>query len=78
MTNLFTKSACLLSACSMLIFTSCETNTQRGAVRGGLGGAAIGAVAAGDGNRGEGALIGGAIGAAAGAAVGSSRDRRGY
>ena len=59
-----------------LALTSCQTHTQQGALVGGLGGAALGAAVAGDGNRGEGALIGGAIGAASGAAIGSSKDRR--
>lgn len=55
-----------------LLLTSCQTHTQQGALYGGLGGAAIGAIADG----GRGALIGGALGAAGGAAIGSSKDRR--
>ncbi len=70
------KTLAVTAACGALTFTSCQTHTQRGAVAGGLSGAAIGAVAADDGRRGEGALIGGAIGAAAGAAIGSGKDRR--
>lgn len=58
-------------AAGTLTLTSCETRAQRGALYGGLGGAAIGAVA-GDA---EGALIGGAAGATAGAIIGSRRDR---
>lgn len=66
----------ILAAFALFALSSCQTHTQRGALHGGLGGAAIGAAVAGDGNRAEGALIGGAIGSAAGAAVGSGKDRR--
>lgn len=52
------------------------TPTEKGAVIGGAGGAAIGAAVAGDSV--EGAIIGGAIGAVAGALVGKSTERRGY
>jgi len=61
-------------ASSLLTLTSCQTHTQKGALYGGAGGAAIGALAADD--AGKGALIGGAIGAAGGAAVGSQKDKR--
>ena len=50
--------------------------TQKGAVTGGAAGAGIGALVAGDGNRGTGALIGGAIGGLAGAAVGSNQEKK--
>jgi len=59
-------------AAAGLLMTSCQTHTQQGALYGGLGGAAIGAIADG----GRGALIGGALGAAGGAAIGSGKDRR--
>lgn len=60
-------------------FSSCATgpNAQRGAVIGGLGGAAVGGIVGSQSGRGlEGALIGGALGAAGGAAVGNAKDRR--
>jgi hypothetical protein len=60
-----------------LTFVGC-TPTQRGAATGAAAGAGIGALAAGRGNRAEGALIGGAIGGVAGAAIGSSNERRYY
>lgn len=69
----FRNTLVMLTSCVALVgLTSCETHTQRGALYGGLGGAAIGGIVDG----GEGALIGGALGAAAGAAIGSSKDRR--
>lgn len=46
-------------------------NTQRGAVVGGAGGAAVGAAVTGTG---QGALVGGAVGAAAGALVGRATE----
>lgn len=58
----------------VLGMSSCQTHTQRGALYGGAGGAAIGALAADD--AGKGALIGGAIGAAGGAAIGNAKDKR--
>ncbi|MFT5468282.1 MAG: hypothetical protein ACI8UO_003391 [Verrucomicrobiales bacterium] len=58
----------------LLPLNSCQTHTQDGALVGGLGGAAVGALISDD--KGRGALIGGALGAAGGAAVGSSKDRR--
>jgi uncharacterized protein YcfJ len=61
-----------LVGCLLLTFTSCETQTQKGALIGGLGGAAIGGIA----GNGKGALIGGAIGAATGAVIGNNKDRR--
>lgn len=50
--------------------------TQKGAATGGAAGAGIGALVAGDGNRGTGALIGGAVGGLAGAAVGSNKEKK--
>ncbi len=60
------------------LFAVACTPTQKGAATGAAVGAGIGALAAGDGNRGTGALIGGAVGGVAGAAVGNSRERRYY
>ncbi len=64
----------LVSALTLLSLCSCQTHTQQGALTGGLGGAALGAIIADD--AGKGALVGGAIGAAAGAAIGSGKDKR--
>lgn len=50
------------------------TQTQQGAVVGGLGGAAIGSVVAAPGSRTEGALVGGAVGAVAGALIGRASE----
>lgn len=52
--------------------TSCQNDTQTGALIGGLGGAAIGGATHGK----KGALIGGAAGAAGGALIGNHSDRR--
>lgn len=55
--------------------TSC-TPGERGAVVGGTTGAAIGALAGGDGDRSTGALIGGAVGAVAGSEISKNRAYR--
>ena len=72
----------LLTLITVVSFSSCASgpNAQRGAVIGGLGGAAVGGIIGNQSGRGlEGALIGGALGAASGAAIGNSKDRqRGY
>jgi len=60
-----------LAAVAMAL-PSCETYTKRGALVGGLGGAAIGGIAGGR----KGALIGGAAGAIGGAVLGDMKDRR--
>ena len=60
---------------SSAFFVSCSP-TSRGAAGGAAVGAGLGAVIAGPGDRGEGALIGGAIGALAGGAIGSQNERR--
>ncbi|MEX2580567.1 MAG: glycine zipper domain-containing protein [Verrucomicrobiales bacterium] len=60
---------------SSFTFVGC-TPTQRGAAGGAAAGSAIGALAGGRGNRAEGALIGGGIGALGGAALGASRENR--
>jgi hypothetical protein len=52
------------------------TNMEKGAVIGGLGGAAAGTLAGG--NDARNAIIGGAIGAVAGTLIGASLDRQGY
>lgn len=60
---------------------SCATgpNAQRGAVIGGLGGAAVGGIIGNQSGRGlEGAAIGAGLGALAGNAIGDSQDRRYY
>jgi hypothetical protein len=64
----------VLLAAAGLMVTSCETETQKGALVGGLGGAAIGGIAGGR----KGALIGGAAGAIGGAVVGNNREKKGY
>lgn len=51
------------------------TNTEKGAVVGGLGGAAVGALVTGDAG---GAAVGAAAGAIGGALIGSVADRPGY
>jgi uncharacterized protein YcfJ len=59
-----------------LVFVAgCENNAQTGAAVGGLGGAAIGALAGGH-HRGEGALIGAAVGAGGGYMVGNEADKK--
>ncbi len=69
----------LISILTTATLTSCENmgpSTQRGAVIGGLGGAAVGGIIGSQSGRGlQGAAIGGALGAAGGAAIGNSRDR---
>jgi hypothetical protein len=52
------------------------TNMEKGAVVGGLGGAALGTLAGG--NDARNAIVGGAIGAVAGTLIGASMDRQGY
>jgi len=52
------------------------SNTERGAVIGGAGGAALGTLAGGNDVRN--ALIGGVVGTAAGALIGASTERQGY
>jgi len=52
------------------------TNAERGAVVGGVGGAALGTLAGGNDTRN--AIVGGALGAAAGTLIGASADRQGY
>lgn len=64
----------LLFAASVA-FVGC-TPTQKGATGGAAIGAGVGALAAGDGNRGTGALIGGAVGGLGGAAIGASNERK--
>lgn len=73
------KSLNLLALATVGFATSCSgptgPNTQRGAVIGGLGGAAAGAIIGNQsGNAGEGALIGAGVGALGGAAIGNARD----
>lgn len=63
----------LLMAALLLPVAACS-QTEQGAVIGGLGGAAIGSAVASPGNRAEGALVGGAIGAVAGALIGKASE----
>ncbi len=57
--------------------TRSHTNTKRGALIGGVAGAAIGGVVGNQKDRaGKGALIGGAVGAIAGAALGNEKDKQ--
>jgi uncharacterized membrane protein len=51
------------------------TNAEKGAVIGGVGGAAVGGLVTGDAG---GAAVGGAIGAVGGYLIGKSTDRAGY
>lgn len=61
-----------------LFTSSCSSpGAQRGAVIGGLGGAAVGGIIGNQSGRGlEGAAIGAGLGALGGAAIGNSQDRR--
>ncbi|MEZ2131903.1 MULTISPECIES: YMGG-like glycine zipper-containing protein [unclassified Sinorhizobium] len=52
------------------------TNTQKGAVIGGVGGAAVGTAVGGNDVRN--AAVGGALGAVAGTLIGASTERAGY
>lgn len=68
----------VMLACSLV---SCATgpSAQRGAVIGGLGGAAVGGIIGNQSGRGlEGAAIGAGLGALAGNAIGNSRDQQRY
>ena len=58
-----------------LVIVGCSP-TQKGAVGGAAAGAGIGALVAGDGDRGTGALIGGAVGGLGGAALGSNKEKK--
>src|SRR5690349_13213266 len=72
------KSATELVIAGVLIFaaaTGCQNNTQKGALVGGAGGAAVGAIVGKQmGNTGEGALVGALAGGALGGLVGNSED----
>jgi len=52
------------------------TPTQKGALGGAAIGAGAGALIAGDGNRGTGALVGGAVGGLGGAALGAHNEKK--
>jgi hypothetical protein len=58
-----------------LVLTGC-TNAEKGAVIGGVGGAALGTAAGGNDVRN--AVVGGAIGAVAGTLIGAAMDHPGY
>ena len=73
----------ILSGITALALTNCAAptgpNTQRGAVTGGLLGAAAGGIIGHQSGRGlEGAAIGGATGAGAGALYGNAQDQQNY
>lgn len=60
--------------CAILFLNVGCTSGQKGAATGAAAGAGIGALIAGDGNRGQGALIGGAVGGVTGGVVGGSNE----
>jgi hypothetical protein len=66
------KTALLILALALPL-AAC-TQTERGAVIGGVGGAAIGSAVAAPGARTEGALIGAAVGTVAGALIGRATE----
>lgn len=74
--NLFSL---LALAASVALFTGCQnlpgSKGTQGAVIGGTGGAAVGAIAGGENHRLLGAIVGGAIGTAGGYVVGANSDR---
>ena len=57
------------------ILAAC-TSAEKGAVVGGVGGAALGTLAGGNDTRN--AIVGGAVGAVAGTLIGAAADRQGY
>lgn len=63
----------VLSLVLMVPLAACS-QTEQGAVIGGLGGAAVGSAVAAPGNRAEGALVGGAVGAVAGGLIGRANE----
>ncbi|MBT1159308.1 glycine zipper 2TM domain-containing protein [Aminobacter anthyllidis] len=63
----------LFSLALLVPLTACS-QTEQGAVIGGVGGAAVGSAVASPGNRTEGALVGGAVGAVAGALIGRANE----
>jgi len=65
----------LILSLALLVPLAACTNAEKGAVIGGVGGAALGTAAGGNDTRN--ALIGGAVGAVAGALVGKAMDNNG-
>jgi hypothetical protein len=65
----------LFAIMAMNLLAGC-TNAEKGAVVGGVGGAALGTLAGGNDTRN--AIVGGAVGAVAGTLIGASADRQGY
>ena len=65
----------LILGIALLMPLAACTQTEQGAVIGGVSGAAIGSAVASPGNRAEGALVGGAIGAVAGALIGKANEQ---
>ena len=67
----------ILASVALLAVTGCSrplSNTEKGALLGGAGGAGVGALI----GKGKGAAIGGAAGAVGGAIIGSQMDQGGY
>jgi outer membrane lipoprotein SlyB len=64
----------ILVVLGLLLPVAACSQTEQGAVIGGLGGAAIGSAVASPGNRAEGALVGGAVGAVTGALIGKATE----
>jgi uncharacterized protein YcfJ len=65
----------LALALALLMPLAACTNAEKGAVIGGVGGAALGTAAGGNDTRN--AIVGGAVGAIAGALIGNAMDRNG-
>jgi uncharacterized protein YcfJ len=67
----------ILASVALLAVTGCSrplSNTEKGALLGGAGGAGVGALI----GKGKGAAIGGAAGAVGGAIIGNQMDQGGY
>jgi uncharacterized protein YcfJ len=65
----------ILASVALLVVTGCSrplSNTEKGALLGGAGGAGVGALI----GKGKGAAIGGAAGAVGGAIIGNQMDQR--
>lgn len=65
----------LMTLMLLLPIAACS-QTQQGALVGGLGGAAVGSLVSSPENRAQGALVGGALGAVAGGVVGHANEPR--
>jgi len=69
------KTGLVIVVCLLGGIAAC-TNAEKGAVVGGVGGAAVGTLAGGNDTRN--AIVGGAVGAVAGTLIGAAADRQGY